>query len=191
LIEVRKVVTTAASKKREVKPGKLDKPEATRIGSRIGVVAETLEGYARRGVFRGFSQEGVARQGKAVFKMLWHRNRVFEMVFEPRANTLRFSRVLPDIPADSSMYRELKEFIKARYAGGLPEHRRIDNSKAKVQAHNRGGSVSLTLQVIDGDDEYATRKLIHLLHEIFLTFLLDGRYYDYMVENFDLDPDQV
>ncbi len=36
----------------------------------------------------------------------------------------------------------------------------------------------------------AHRQLIHLVHEIFMTFLLDGRYYEYMVETFDLDPDK-
>jgi hypothetical protein len=34
------------------------------------------------------------------------------------------------------------------------------------------------------------RKLIRLVYEIFLTFLLDGRYYEYLVENFNLDPDR-
>jgi hypothetical protein len=88
------------------------------------------------------------------------------------------------------MYRELKGFIKARHAAELPDHRRIDSRKAHVVAYNRGGNVTLSLRVINGDDEYGARKLIHLVHEIFLTFLLDGRYYEYLVENFDLDPDR-
>jgi hypothetical protein len=49
--------------------------------------------------------------------------------------------------------------------------------------------VSLTMRLLN-DDEYGARKLIHLAQEIFLVFLQDGRYYDYMVENFDLDPDR-
>jgi hypothetical protein len=156
--------------------------------ARIEVVAATLEGYARRGVFRGFSPAGAVRQGRAVFRLLWHRDRVFEFVFDTRRNTMRFPVVLPNVPAE--MYRELKEFIKARHAADLPDHRRIDSRKAQVTTSNRGGNVALGLRVRSGDDEYGARKLIHLVHEIFLTFLLDGRYYEYLVENFDLDPDR-
>ncbi len=54
----------------------------------------------------------------------------------------------------------LKEFIKARHAAELPDHRRIDSRKAQVVASNRGGNVALSLHVINGDDEYGARKLI-------------------------------
>lgn len=158
--------------------------------ARIDAVAATLEDYAHRGVFRGFSPAGNVRQGRAVFRLLWHRDRVFEFVFDTRRNTMRFSLVLPNVPAGSEMYRELKGFIKARHAAKLPDHRRIDCRKAQVVAYNRRGNVALSLRVINGDDEYGARKLIHLVHEIFLTFLLDGRYYEYLVENFNLDPDR-
>jgi hypothetical protein len=160
--------------------------KATR--ARIEAVTATLEGYARRGVFRGFSPAGDVRQGRAIFRLLWHRDRVFEFVFDTRRNTMRLPLVLPNVPAE--IYRELKEFIKARHAAELPDHRRIDSSKAQITASNRGGNVALSLRVINGDDEYGARKLIHLVHEIFLTFPLDGRYYEYLVENFDLDPDR-
>lgn len=156
--------------------------------ARIEAVAVMLEGYAQRGVFRGFSPAEEFRQGRAVFRLLWHRDRVFEFVFDTRRNTMRFPLVLPNVPAE--MYRELKEFIKARHAAELPDHRRIDSRKAQVVAYSRGGNVALSLRILDGDDEYGARKLIHLVHEIFLTFLLDGRYYEYMVENFNLDPDR-
>lgn len=41
-----------------------------------------------------------------------------------------------------------------------------------------------------GDWDYVTRKLIHLVHEIFLGFLVDGGYYEYMVAHLGLDPDR-
>ncbi len=159
--------------------------------SRIEVVAAALEGYARRGVFRGFSRAEPVRQGRAVFRLLWHRDRVFELVFDTRRNTMRFPLVLPNLPSDSEMYRELKGFVKSRQAAELIDHRRIDGRKARVSSDNRGGNVALTMRILDGDDEYGVRKFIHLVHEIFLTFLHDGRYYEYLVENFDLDPDRL
>ena len=49
----------------------------------------------------------------------------------------------------------------------------------------------LVLKIKDGDGEYAVRKLIHLVNEIYLTFLADGKYFDYLVETFNLDPDRM
>jgi hypothetical protein len=167
-----------------------EKTRPARMNSEIEVVTDTLENYAKRGVFRGFSR-GPVGNGKATFRMLWHRDRAFEFIFDARKNTMRFSLVLPNVPADSAMYRELKRFIRSRQADELPEHRRIESRKAQIQTFNRGGNVSLSLRVLDGEYEYGARKLIHLVHEIFMTFLFDGNYYDYLVETFDLDPDRM
>jgi hypothetical protein len=157
--------------------------------SRIELVAETLEGYANRGVFKGFSR-GPVSQGKATFRIAWHRGRVFELIFDLKTGAMRFPTVLPNVPADSTMYRELREFIKSRHSTDLPEHRRIDSDRAQVRSYNRAGNVSLVLRVNHVDCEYGTRKLIHLVHEIFLTFLVDG-YLDYMVEAFEFDADRM
>jgi hypothetical protein len=156
----------------------------------LEVVAEALAGYAKRGVFRGFS-EGAVTKGKASFRIVWHRDRVFEMVFDAKKNELRFPEVLTGVPAGSTMYRELKGFINTRLSDELPEYRRIDSQKAQVRASNRGGSVALALVVNDGDYEYGVRKLVHLVHEIFMVFLIEGSYLEYMVEAFDLDPDRM
>jgi len=157
--------------------------------SAVEVVAETLEHYARRGVFRGFSR-GAVKNGRAAFRMVWHRDRVFDFIFDVSRGTMRFPLVLPDVPADSKMYADLKAFIRDRQSEELPEHRRIDAGKARVSSYLRSGNVSLTLTVRNGDYKYGAQKLINLVHEIFLVFLADG-YFDYMVEAFDLDPDKM
>jgi hypothetical protein len=154
------------------------------------LVAAILETYADRGVFRGFSN-AAASAGKAAFKMLWHRDRLFELILDVPKKTLRLPVVLPEVPASSSMYREFQEWVEALHSEDLLEHRRIDSKKARLRCGNRGGNVSLALTVKDGDYEYGTRKLIHAVHETYLTFLADGRYYEYMVETFDLDPDRM
>lgn len=153
------------------------------------VVREALEEYAARGVFRGFSC-GPVRNGKASFKMMWHRDQMFEFLVDLEKGTLRFPLVLPGVPADSSMYKEFKAFLKSRQDEDLLEHRRIDKARAELKPYNRGGNVSVTLKIKDGDYAYGTQRLINLVHEIYLVFLYDGRYYDYLVETFDLDPDQ-
>src|SRR3990172_7352551 len=155
--------------------------------SQVDVVRGLLEGYAQRGIFKG-SAAGPVRGGKATFKVIWHQNRAFDLVFDPESSVMRCPQLLANVPAHSTMYRELKEFIKSRHADDLPEHRRIDNGKARVQSNNRKGCVSLVLRVKNGDCEYGVRKFVHLVQEVFVSFLADGNYFDYMVETFALAP---
>ena len=157
------------------------------VTPQVELVAETLEGYAKRGVFKGFSRGPVSR-GKATFRIAWHRDRIFEMVLDLKTLGMSFPALLPNVPADSTIYRELKEFIKSRHSVDVLEHRRID-TMARLE-HRISRKHSLAVRVNDGEHEYATRKFIHLVHEIFLTFLADG-HFEYMVETFDLDPDHI
>lgn len=46
----------------------------------------------------------------------------------------------------------------------------------------------MTLQVQDGDIEYAAPKLVSILNEIYLDFLSSGLYFDWLIETFELDP---
>jgi hypothetical protein len=166
------------------------KAGACKTVDRVGVVATVLAGYAQRRVFQGFSR-GPTSRGKTSFQIAWHRGRVFELTFEPRSDTLRLPELLTDIPAQSTMYEDLKGFIRARQAGDLPDHRRLDPRRVRIRTYNRGGNVLLVLSSLNGDCEYAVRKLVHLVNEIYLTFLAEGEYFDYLVETFDLDPDRM
>jgi hypothetical protein len=163
------------------------RPGAEEVCARFAVVTATLESYARRGVFRGFS-EVARRKNKVEYRLRWHHNQFFELIFDAAKNTLRFPCLLPNVASGSEMQKEMQRFVESRHSDEVVEHRRLDKSKAQARVQNCKGNVALTLTIKDGDDEYATRKLIHLAHEIFLVFLTDGRYYDYLVENFDLDP---
>jgi hypothetical protein len=151
----------------------------------VELIGRVLERYAERGVLRGYSP-GPPTRGKASFKLLWHRGRAFELVLDKRHSTMCLSVVLPAVSPKSKMDRDLKEFVASRHSEDLPEHRRINPQKAQVRCINRGGNFSLAMVVEDGDYEYGTRKLIHLVHEIYLGFLSDGPYFDYMVETLDL-----
>ena len=72
----------------------------------------------------------------------------------------------------------------------MPEHRRIDENKVRLRSYNKGGTVSLSLRVLENDYDYCARKFVHLVNEIHMVYLRQGIYLDYMIENFDLDPDQ-
>ena len=154
----------------------------------IILVGDILQGYAEKGLFRGFSRRA-ATPARANFRLLWHRDQAFELRYEPRRGSLRFACVLPSLPAGSAMYRDFKAWLKARQVEELPAHRRCDRERVKLKLYNRGGKVALTLRSLDGDLDYAVRKLIGLVHEIYLDFLSNGLYYDWLIETFELDPD--
>ena len=143
------------------------------------MVGEILQGYADRGVFRGFSR-GESRNGKAAFRMIWHRERPFDLTVDTRRGAIHCPVVLPQLPAGSEMYRKFRAFLKACQSADRPDHRRIDDRKARVACANRGGNVSLTMTLGDADYEYAIRKFIHLIQEIYLVFL--SEYFEYQVE---------
>lgn len=166
-------------------------PTKPRIGTQatVALVTAILEGYAEKAVFRGFSAHP-KRGGQAVYQMVWHFDRPFELLLDVAQKTLRFPAVLPGVPARSAMYRELRDFLKVRQTDAMPEHRRVNPAKARVTSRTVRGVVSVQLAVKDGDFEYATRKIIQIVHEIFMAFLVDGSYFEYMVEQLKLDPDR-
>jgi hypothetical protein len=151
-------------------------------------VGDLLQEYAGRGIFRSFSRHG-QRGERAEYRLLWHRNQLFQWVWNERRQSLRISCVLPGVPADSSMYRDFKHWLRARQDTALPEHRRCDPDKIRLKTYNRAGDVALTLQLLDGDVEYGVRRLVALVNEIYLDFLSSGRYFDWLLETFELDPD--
>ncbi len=151
---------------------------------------KVLEHYAARGVFRGFSRVG-APAGKAAFRLLWHRDRVFEVVLDTKTRRLTMPVVLPEVPADSTIYSELRAFVQSKQSTDTVEHRRIDPAAVRLRCTNRRSQAGVSVTVMNGDYEYAARKLIHLVQEIYLDFLGDGKYYDYVVETFNLDPDRM
>jgi len=157
----------------------------TTSASRIG---DLLEAYAGRGVFSGFSRrEG--RAGNAEFRLRWHRDQLFQWVWNEARQTLRISCILPAVPAKSAMYRDFRAWLKSRQDDALPDHRRCDGGKIGLRTYNRGGDVALTLRVLDGDVDYAVQKLVSLVNEVYLDFLSSGLYFDWLLETFELDPD--
>ncbi|HLH20314.1 MAG TPA: hypothetical protein VKX45_24015 [Bryobacteraceae bacterium] len=148
------------------------------------LVTEILQSYADRGIFRGFSA-GPVRNGKATYKLVWFRNREYEITADTRKGVIRCPVVLPQVPPE--IYAKLKLFIQSRHTEEVQTHRRIDPAKARANCAIRAGNVSVTVTVTDDDYEYATRRFVNLLHEIFLVFLQE--HFDYQVAAYDLDPD--
>ena len=152
------------------------------------IVTETLEGYAQRGVFRAFSC--ISRSKTEVrYRMQWHKDRFFDLTFHPAQRALRFEAVLPKAPAQ--MYQDFKRFVAERQSDALPEHRRIDPARVRITCSRAKGDIALLFRPKEGEVEYAVRRLIDLVHQVYQVFLRDGLYYEYMIDTFEVDRDQV
>jgi hypothetical protein len=145
----------------------------------LTVVRESLQTYAERGVFRGFS-EGKPGQ----FTFVWFYQHPMELMVDTKAHVLRFRQLLPGVAARSALAKELKDFLQARHDEALPDHRRIDRKRAEVTLTNRGGGVSLALTVKRNDYAYGVNRLVNLVHELFMH--LRAEYPEYLMENFDV-----
>lgn len=145
-------------------------------------VERLLRRYADRGVFQSF-HVSQTRGGKLACRFEWLTGRPLTVVHDPEADALEFRNLLPEIPAASAMYAELKAFVRERADSRLPRHRRIDPERAAVKCSNRKGNVSITISFQEGEREYGVTRAVKLVNEIFLSFL-KGPYFDYMVENF-------
>lgn len=142
-------------------------------------VGEILMEYADRGVLRGLSE---VERGR--FGFTWFYGHPMEMAVDSSRRVLCFPKLLPGVPLRSELYGELKNFIRDRHDALLPEHRRIDLRLARVTCSNRRGSVSISIKIKDGGYEYGVRKLVNLVHELFVH--LRDRHPDYLAENFDV-----
>lgn len=152
------------------------------------VVSRQLKTYARRGVFRSFSQTR-ADDGQAEFRFYWLWNLPFRLTFDGKRGALSFKKLLPNIPSRSGLDTELRAFIKNRCSPDQPEHRRLDPKRVAIRYSNRRGTVAVTFLVVGNDYEYGVKKALNLINEIFLGFL-NVHYPDYMVENFRLPGEQ-
>lgn len=147
--------------------------------SHLNIVRESLQAYAERGVFRGFSEVKTGH-----FSFVWLIHHQMELVVDVTRGVLQFKRLLPGIPAKSALYSELKEFIQDRHNPTLPEHRRVDPRRAALTCANRGGFITLSLKVKNKQYAYGVNRVVNVVHELFLH--LRSAHPDYLVENFDV-----
>ena len=147
--------------------------------SSLNQVRENLQAYADRGVFRGFSE---IKNGH--FSFVWLIRHQMELRVDTTKHVLRFKQLLPGVPADSTMYAELKSFIRQRHDRELPDHRRVDRRRAEASCSNRGGVVSISLKVKNNQYAYGVNKIVNLVHELFLH--LRDAHPEYLMENFDV-----
>jgi hypothetical protein len=148
----------------------------------LALVHTQLESYARRGVFRSFSQTR-ADGTQAEFRFDWLWNLPFHLIFDAKRKALVFKNLLPDVPAGSDLNAQLKAYIKTCCSDDLPEHRRLDLKRVAVRYSNLRSRASITFLVKKNEYDYGVRKALHLVNEIFVGFL-NVRFPEYTARHF-------
>jgi len=160
------------------------------ISDTTAAVAEILNGYARRGFLRRVSVASV-QANRVTFCVVWHFGRPFLFALDFKAKTVAFLKLLPLASTDPRLQEELNNFLRPFASDKAPEHRRVDQSKGRLTIRRDAGALTIGIRVQQLDYEYCTRRLVHLVQEVFVMFLRDGPYYDYMIENLGLDPESA
>jgi hypothetical protein len=156
----------------------------------LAVISRQLESYAERGVFHSFSRIPAAIPGRtqtsaadrAEFRFSWLWNLPFQLTFEKRKKAISFPQLFPNINPGSELEAELKAFVRKLSSPDRPEHRRLDPQRVRVRYSNRGNSGSLAFLVAGNHYEYAMKRSLNSVHEIFVGFL-NVHYAEYMREN--------
>jgi hypothetical protein len=151
------------------------------------IVAAVLGEYAARGVLQPVEAGPAARARVQAFR--WFRDREFLLHIDARTRRLRLEGVLDNVPPRSALDRSLRDWLRGRHAASLPAHRRIDPARALATWRNRAGRMQIELDCVDGDWRYATRRLVHLVNELYLDLLARPAHHEWLVETFELDPD--
>ncbi|NDU93100.1 MAG: hypothetical protein G3I10_10960 [Ferrovum sp.] len=140
----------------------------------VATVQNILTNYAYRGVFRSFDRgQGVGDTSQ--FTFTWQSDQPIRCMLAPPTLTLR--DFLPAIPARSDLYNDLRHLVQQLNDSSLPEHRCIAPDRATARVSNHKQRLSLVIESLDGDYDYATRKLVFVAHEIWLRLQSDWVHY--------------
>jgi hypothetical protein len=145
-------------------------------------VSAALQGYADRGVFRGFRAAAGSR-GRMEYQFLWLTRRPTRAVFDPRRNTLSFPALFPGITAAA----DLRSIVAARSARRQPRHKRIDARRARLSSRMRAGDFSLTVEIRGRHAGYAVSQALNVINELHLA-LHEARP-EYLIERFGVSAE--
>lgn len=139
-----------------------------------------------RGVFRAKALPGKVAQDCA-WQITWFGGHV--MCLEVTGEQVQIAPVLPDLPARSQLYRDLRAWLRIQQSEALPEHRRLDPEDVRLEVRNRNGQIRLTLQSLKEPMPDLLARAVQLINALYLEFLNGPGRLDWVTEAFGLDPD--
>ncbi len=154
----------------------------------VDLVDRILKSYAEKGVFKGYARleesAGVAR-----YRIRWFYSRPMDISFDRKRQVIALPDFLPSIGLEPSLAPALRAFLK-RFAE-MPEHRRVDETRATLTLRRKGDALTLAIKSLDGDLDYACRKLVHIANEVFLVFFGSHTYDQYKIDALGVDPELI
>jgi hypothetical protein len=149
-------------------------------------VAQALQHYADRGVFRGFSVK-TERRGRLDFSFTWLTRRPTLLTYDPKKRVLSFRNLLPSVGRDRALVSKLKTIVDSHMTATVPSHRRIDARRTRAECSVRSGHLTLTLKIRGAHHTYAVQRGVNLVNQLFL--LLHEGYPEYLIEHFGLQAE--
>jgi hypothetical protein len=153
-------------------------------------IRAVIDNYSDRGLLRNVRT--TLTDGRATrFEFTWHYDRTFDLRVDYEASRMAFVAAFPNVSPTSAICREVTEFIEGMMAESVPVHRRIDCCRTVVSGAHYGEDMAVVASVVDGDFDYAARKLIQVMNELYFDFLPNSSHYAYQVKSLGLDPDMI
>lgn len=146
----------------------------------------TLQQYASRGVFRGFSATEGAR-GTRAYRFHWLTRRPITVSLNPSRKTLVFPQLFPAVASTPGVAAALRETLRARQQPGVPPHRRIKRQQLDVTLEGRAGDLSLKVQMRGRDTAANISIVLTLINDFHL--VLHECYPDYLVAHFGVSDE--
>src|SRR5579871_443147 len=145
----------------------------------VDLVDGILRTYAEKGVFKGYARLKHSASA-AQYRIRSFYSRPMDVSLNRKRQTVSLPDFLPSIDLDPALARDLRAFL--RQMSDLPEHRRLDETRAQLTLRRKGNALTLAVRSLDGDLEYACRKLVHIANEVLLVFLSSHAYDQYKIE---------
>jgi len=104
-----------------------------------------------------------------------------------RRGVLTFPALFPRVTGVPAMVAELKGMVASRSARTQPDHKRLDARRARLSAAVRKGDFSLAVHIRGANHDYAVKKALNLVNEMFVA--LHEGHPQYLVEHFNLSSE--
>ena len=154
----------------------------------VDLVDGLLRTYAERGVFTGYARLKHSDRS-ARYRIRWFYSRPMDVSLDRKRQSIALPEFLPSIDLEPALATDLRAFL--RQMADLPEHRRLDETRAQLTLRRKGNALTLAVRSLDGDLEYACRKLVHIANEVLLVFLSSHAYDQYKIEGLGVDPELI
>ncbi len=154
----------------------------------VDLVDVILRTYAEKGVFTGYARLKHSTSA-AQYRIRWFYSRPMDVSLDRKRQTISLPEFLPSVDLQPVLVRDLRAFLRGM--SELPEHRRLDETRAELSLRRKGNALTLAVRSLDGDLEYACRKLVHIANEVLLVFLSSHLYDQYKIDGLGVDPETI